>query len=175
MQCSCLEKSGLITDSIYCWQMIHIIKYGQQESLLFVITHHIQPIHKCCHVCLMLALLMPFWIAIQRSIHCLLRTTGHNKWIILFTIKAPVLQMNSTNCANSFFMINSKMRSRKFIIQGEEIGISHIGSKLFRLYRVTGLQGITVNKMFTVEFWRCDLWNASVLSYSEKHFIGTKN
>lgn len=39
---------------------------------------------------LTLVRLTPFRTAIHRSIHCRLKTTGHNKCMILFTIKAPV-------------------------------------------------------------------------------------
>lgn len=40
--------------------MICIIEYGQQARLVSVITHRIPPVHKCCHVPLVLEPLMPF-------------------------------------------------------------------------------------------------------------------
>lgn len=88
--CVCLKKSFVKTSNpINCWQIICLIQFGQQVKFVSVITYHIQSVQECYHAPYVRA---PYaiWTAIQRSISCLLKTTGHNKWIILFTIKAPV-------------------------------------------------------------------------------------
>lgn len=98
VNCSCLEKSALFTNSISYWQMICIITVSptSQVCLCYYTPHSTHP--QMLPYSSRVQRLMPFWITTQRSIYCLLKTTGHNKWIILFTIKAPVPKwIDSTN------------------------------------------------------------------------------
>lgn len=79
----------VIADSINGWQMICIMQYDEWARFVSI-TRHIQSLHKHCSIPFLRGRLALFWIAIHRSIPCLLETTGHNKWVILFTIKARV-------------------------------------------------------------------------------------
>lgn len=143
MCCSSLENKTALFNNWFNNLLTNDLYNTVQPASKFVsvIVHYIQSIHKHCNVPLVLKILTAFWTASQRSIHCLLKTTGHNKWIILFAIKAPVPKWILL-MFKFIFHAQLKKRGKHHTRQGKR-SINHTGSNLLKSWRMAGLYSCT--------------------------------